>query len=160
MEAEATELREGQIFRWRWADEEKHHEGQRVGGSYHCKSQIAIVKNGRLLDTYWSDGGEEALDPSKVILTPWCDISWPTISRHDVPLYDAADIADTRHPNSSNAPIYLRPGAQRSPAAILAELDHRKELAESDMRVAQSRLERYEEMRALVAAGKLDQVWI
>ena len=66
-----TEIKDGDIFRWKYTDEKPgdNHPWQR----YHCKSQIAIAKDGRLMDTYWSGHSDhwweydEALE--KLVLT-------------------------------------------------------------------------------------------
>jgi len=146
---EVGKLKDGQIYRWRYRDED--------GRSYWCKSRIAIVKNGELFDTYWSDYSTP-VRADEVVLTFIGDRSWPAIRPHQVPYYDGSDIADTRHSNSMSAAIYLRPGAARSAAAITAALDHAEEAANSDLRMAQWRLERLQEQRALLEAGRLDEV--
>lgn len=154
-------LVEGQIYRWRWIDDARHQNGLRSWGTYHCRSQIAVVKDGRLVDTYWFGGGTDSvLDPSKVELTFFADERWPQISEWQVPYYDAADVRDTRHPNNSRAPIYLRIGAQRSAVRILEEIEYRESRAHSAIRSAESSLELLAEARALLDAGKIDEVML
>jgi len=154
-------LIDGQIYRWRWIDDARHQDGQHPWGTYHCRSQIAVVKNGRLVDTYWFDGGTDSvLDPSKVKLTFFADERWPQISEWQVPYYDSADVRDTRHPNNSRAPIYLRIGAQRSAARILEEIEYRESKAHSAIRSAKSSLELLAEARALLDIGKIDEVML
>ncbi|MGA0564127.1 hypothetical protein ACO2RV_16910 [Ancylobacter sp. VNQ12] len=143
------DLQDGQIYRWQY-----HHE---AGRTYWCKSRIAIVQNGRLYDTYWGYG-PDPLDPADVKLTLLCDQSWPKINAWQVAYYARSDVVDTRHSNSMSAAIYLRPGAVRSAAAITAALEHAEETANSDLRMAQWRLERLQEQRALLQAGRLDEV--
>lgn len=155
-----ADLFDGQIYRWRWADDEKHKAGQREWSSYHCKSQIAEVKNGALVDTYWFGGSDSSyLDPSQVTLTLVADVSWPTLIDGEQSLYDPKDVVDTRHANNSRAPIYLRPGATRNADAVLAELDRRQERAESEIRMATWRIEKIAKDRQLVAEGKLGEVY-
>jgi hypothetical protein len=48
-------LQEGDIYRWSYRDPNTDN---RSYGSYHCCSLIAVVKNGRLRDTYWADAGD------------------------------------------------------------------------------------------------------
>lgn len=152
-------LKDGDIFRWRWRDDARHANGY-PWGSYHCKSQIAAVKNGFLYDTYWSSF-DNVLSQDEVLLTHQCNSNeWSVIPSYQRVYYDDADIVDTRHPNNSSAPIYLRPGAKRSAEAISAQLAHKKERAEGDIRHAKWDLERVAEAEALVAAGKLDEVYL
>ena len=154
-------LIDGQIYRWRWADAARHQDGLHPWGTYHCRSQIAVVKDGCLVDTYWFGGGSEnVIDPSKVELTFFADELWPQISEWQVPYYDAADVRDTRHPNNSRAPIYLRIGAQRSAARILEEIEYRESKARSEIRSAERQIERMMEARGLLDAGKIDEVML
>jgi hypothetical protein len=153
-------LVDGQIYRWRWADEAKDAD-RGPYRSYHCKSCIAIVRNGLLIDTYWyAPGAENAIDPSKVVLTLWADESWPKISQYQAPYYKADDVADTRHANNSSAPIYLRPGAERDAETTLAMIAHREETARSQIRTAEWALENYAAARKLVAEGKINEVML
>jgi hypothetical protein len=153
------ELKDGQIYRWRWADEARHLDGLRSWGSYHCKSKIAIVKGGRLIDTYWSDmSSDRAVHREDVQLTLLCDQSWPTIRKYDLPLYDPADVVDTRHPNDSGAPIYLRPGAVKSAARMLDQIEYLEDQAKGEIRSAQWQLERMAKYRDHIDAGRLDEV--
>jgi hypothetical protein len=154
----ATELVDGQIYRWRWKDEARDRDNAPYR-SYHCKSQIAIVRNGRLYDTFWSTPSyEHEVDADAVTLTHYADESWPTISEWDLPYYASDDVASMRHSNNSGALIYLRPGATKNAERIRAEIDWRIEKAESEIRSAQSALERLAEAKALLADGRVDEV--
>jgi len=132
-----TELKDGQIYRWRWADKERDADNAPYR-SYHCKSQIAVVKNGRLVDTFWFGGSDNSvLNPEDVVLTLFADESWKVISPYQIRYYDADDIADTRHSNNGNAPVYLRPGAMRSHGAIAQEIERLEEQVRSQIRSAE-----------------------
>lgn len=150
------DIKDGQIYRWRWADKERGVDNAPYR-SYHCKSQIAVVKNGRLYDTFWSSY-DDWLERGKVDLTLLCDESWTRISDYQIPLYDRQDIADTRHSNDHRAPIYLRPGAMKSAASILEEITYREEKAQGDIRHAKWALEKLAADRKLIAEGKIDEV--
>ena len=150
--AAVGDLIEGQIWRWRYKEDDR---------SYWCKSRIAVVKNGRLIDTYWSNlSSEHEVRVADVDLTFLCDQTWPEIRAWEAAYYDAADIADTRHANNSRASVYLRPGAQRSAAAILSEIEQREETAHSEISMAQSCLQQMTKARDLIAANKLSEVWL
>jgi len=153
-----SELIDGQVYRWKWRDKKLDADCAPYR-SYHCKSQIAVVNRGRLIDTFWGDmSSERAIDPAEVELTLWCDESWPKIRDYEIPYYDRADIADTRHSNGGREPIYLRPGASKSPAAIMAEIEARECKARDEIRWAERCLERLAAARALLSEGKIDEV--
>lgn len=151
----APELKDGQIYRWHWK------EGEQIGAlePYWCKSRIAIVKDGKLLDTYWS-GDRHSVDVSRVDLAFMGDQNWPQLRPGEELRYDRADICDMRHANSSHAPIYVRPGAKLNKAAMLVVLDQREADARSDIRMAEWRLEEIAKKRALLDADKLDEVML
>jgi hypothetical protein len=151
----SDELKDGQIYRWRW----RENPGADERFSYWCKSQLAIVRGGRLYDTYWSTPSyEHEVDPNKVELTFFADQSWDTITEWEVAYYNDEDVADTRHANSSRAPIYLKPGAVRSEAAILETIQSAEERAAGEIKHSQWLLERMAEARKLVAEGRLNEV--
>lgn len=133
-----TELVDGQVYRWRWADPVKDADSAPYR-SYHCKSQIAVVRNGQLIDTFWSFGATDnsVLRPEDVVLTLVAYESWPLLSPYEVRYYDPADYADTRHSNDSRAPIYKRPGAMRSHGAIAQEIEYLEEIVRSQIRSAE-----------------------
>jgi hypothetical protein len=148
--AASCKLQDGQIYRWTHRDPSR---------SYWCKSRIAVVKSGRLLDTYWHDlHSEDPIRAEEVDLTLLCDQSWPTIRDWEIEYYDACDVVDTRHSNNSSAPVYLRPGAQKSPTAILVAIEAREREANSEIRMAEDRLKRLAKARALLTAGNIQEI--
>ena len=93
-------MRDGDIYRWLWKDEAKRNDFGGFG-AYHCYSQIAVAKAGRLFDTYWSDHSK-SLDPDQIELTLLGNSNEMTeIRQYDICYYDRADIVDTRHSNNS-----------------------------------------------------------
>jgi hypothetical protein len=151
-------LTDGQIYRWRWADEKRDADCAPYR-SYHCKSQIAVVKNGRLVDTFWFGGGDNStLNPFEVVLTPFADEAWPKISEYQVRYYGREDVADTRHSNNSHAPIYLRPGAVRSADRIAEEIEWLERTALQEIRSAENSLEWIRGEKAKLESGDLEGV--
>lgn len=147
-----AELIDGQIYRWRWADTYR---------SYHCKSQIAVVKNGLLIDTYWFGAtSDNAIDPSEVELTFYAEESWPTISPDSARYYDPEDVRSMAHPNNSRATVYLRPGATKSLDAIYREITRQVEEAQGEIRGATWKLERMAIARQRAIDGELDKVML
>lgn len=112
-----TDLREGNIYHWRWADPAKDSDCGPYR-SYHCYSQMAVVTNGQLVDTYWHcSGGDSVLDPEAVTLTLLGNVNeLVEIQRHDLPYYRHEDIVDMRHSNNLRGPIYRRREAKRDAA--------------------------------------------
>jgi hypothetical protein len=157
--SDVIELVDGQIYRWQWRDETRHKDGLRDWGTYHCKSRIAVVRNGMLIDTYWYGFSPEyAIKVEAVKLTFYGDESWPTLYPGNERYYDRADICDMRHANYSSAPIYLRPGAQRKDVAVFQVIEELEAEAERLTRDAASKMKRAAEARDLLAQGKLDEV--
>lgn len=149
-------LKDGQIYRWRWADAKRDADCAPYR-SYRCMSRIAVVRNGRLFDTYWADLSKE-VRVDEVLLTLFADESWPTISQHQVRYYAREDVADTRHPNNSSAKIYLRPGAVRSAEAIAGEIRWLEEIALGQIRSAEHSLRWICEEKAKLENGDLNGV--
>lgn len=146
------DLSDGQIYRWRWTD---------PGRSYHCKSRIAVVKNGLLIDTYWfGETSDHAIDPAEVELTFYADKSWPTISEGGAPYYDPTDVRSMAHANNSRAIVYLRPGATKNADAIYSEITRQVERAQSEIRSATWTIERMAVARQRMIDGEIDRVML
>ncbi|MGV8950109.1 MAG: hypothetical protein ACOH2M_03325 [Cypionkella sp.] len=153
-----VELKDGQIYRWRWSDAARDADGGPYR-SYHCKSQIAVVHGGTLIDTFWSTlSSEYALNPHKVDLTFFADQSWPKIFAGDERFYAPDDVADTRHSNNSSAPVYLKPGATRNAEAIRKLLLRRMDDADRQIKSALWSIEQIGRMGQLLTDGRLDEV--
>lgn len=154
-------MRDGDIYRWRWADEARDAD-RGPYRSYHCKSQIALRLAGRLYDTYWSSTGcDDVLCQDDVVLTflgNCCDMQ--PINEGDLRYYRAEDVVDTRHPNNSNAPIYLKNGAKRDAEAMREFVRRRSEDAERAIEIAQETIERMEEAAKQIDAGNLDNIYL
>lgn len=154
-----TDLREGDIYRWRWADQKRDADCGPFR-SYHCKSQIAIVENGHLRDTFWSGGGSDGwLDPTQVILTFWANLAdLNEISKHEAVYYRHEDVVDLRHSNNSRGPVYLRKGAERDAGTMLALIEDRLDKNRRDIEWAQRHIEQLTKDAEKVRAGKLNEV--
>lgn len=154
------ELREGDIYRWQWNRPDKDIDFGNYG-SYHCCSQLAVFRNGRLTDTFWYGGDNKVLDPAKVKLTflgNTADLD--EIRSYDVAYYRREDIVDMRHSNNSSGPIYRRKGAQRDAATMLELIEHRLECSHREIEFAQRRIEQLTKDAEKVRAGKLNEVYL
>lgn len=161
MDAETITLREGDVYLWGYLEPGD----DRAYGRYHCCSCFAVVKNGRLRDTYWaiqnsfgSDGRSFGVDDlPKLELRRLGNLSdLERKQEYEEDYYDDADIVDLNHANSSRGNFYLRKGAKRSPAKMLRSARRMLEKAESDARMAADRAERLRSAIAEIKAGKTD----
>ncbi len=151
-------MREGDIYRWRWADDalDRDHGPYRA---YHCFSQRAVVENGLLRDTFWSATGKTRLDPDTVILTLVGNSNDMTkIRESEARYYRGKDVVNMRHSNDSRAPIYLQPGAEKDRDTMLEYIRRERDQADSDARFAASKIERMDGLEKMVIAGNLDDV--
>ena len=153
------EFRNGDVFTWKYKPEEEDRRyNSGVHTAYWCKSRIAIVKDGQLIDTYWHGGGDSSvLDIDQIELEFQCNANEATrINRWERNYYRPEDVMDMSHPNNSGAPVYLKADAKRDPDIMRDFFRHKIECAESDVRMAQSRADEYRNALADVETGRVD----
>lgn len=152
-------LREGDIYRWSYREPSD----DRQYGRYHCCSQIAVVKNGRLCDTYWSFGSDgrsfgvgelERLNLTR--LGNFAELIKAPAWQADY--YDVADIVNLNHSNSSNDNFYLRVGAVRSAKKMLESAQRKLERLQSDKRTAEWGIKRITAAIAQIEGGETEGV--
>lgn len=106
-------MTEGDVYFWSWKD------GARIGESspYHCWSQIAVVgPDGRLRDTFWSDSSDKLVPLEHAEITFRGNTrEMKKIPAYEAQFYHSDDVVDMRHSNNRGAPVYVVPGAKRSP---------------------------------------------
>lgn len=153
-------MKEGDIYSWRWRDDDRHADCAPYR-SYHCKSRLAVVRNGTLFDTYWFGYDQNSmLRPDDVILTLLGNASdMSKIRSWDVAYYKPADVVDMRHSNNSSGPIYLKSGATRDRNAMLTTAVARREEAISQRDSAAREIERMDEIVKLIEINALDKVY-
>ena len=156
-----VEYHDGDIFRWRWRDDARDSD-RGAYRAYHCKSQIAIAKDGRLYDTYWAfPSYEHELDPAEIILTFEGNPETMTAIRPgSIPYYRPEDILDTRHSNHSGAAVYLRAGATKDPVQMRTYLEARAAQFASDANLAKRRFEEVVKQIEMVDRGELESVYL
>lgn len=157
----AREMREGDIYRWRWADEKLDADCGPFR-SYHCKSQIAVFENGHLSDTYWSTGGSDSwLNPETVKLEFWANVNdLIEVSKYEIVHYRREDIVDLRHANNSRGPVYLKKGAARDAATMLNVIEEKLDAARREIDWANHRIEKLTQDAEKVRSGKLSEVFL
>jgi hypothetical protein len=150
-------MHEGDIYFWRYLDEDGRG-GVGPYGCYHCWSQKAVFRDGRLFDTYWGDSSK-VVNPDVVELTLKGNLADLTeISHYQAEFYNPRDIVDMRHANNSRGPVYRRNGASRCVKTIRDHLDGKISEAQSEIRMAQSRLDHYANQAEKIARGEIDEV--
>lgn len=142
-------LQERDVYRWAYRDPKTN---SAPWGDYHCCSRIAVVRSGRLYDTYWVGGDNRSFgldDLPRLELKRLGNLSeWEVHMEYDADYYDDADIVDLNHSNSPRGNFYIRKGATRSKAKILETARARLEQALSDERTA---ARRSDELRAIIS---------
>lgn len=153
-------LTDGYIYFWRYTEERDAAIRKHRHDPYWCKSRIAIVRNGLLIDTYWSDQtSDRAIGPDEVDADfKGNEATLRKINHWETDYYEPDDIIDTRHANHSGAPVYVKSDAARSKARILEHLAYKRERAESAIRSANWDIERIDKTIADVTAGNLECV--
>lgn len=154
-------MKDGDIYCWRYKDEIAKG-GCGSWGAYHCKSQRARVRNGQLFDTYWSSPSDGSwLNPEEIDLEYLGNENeLQEIPSSKVAYYDRSDVIDMRHMNNTRDKVYIKPGTKLSADAMMSHAKAKLEDAESDIRVAESRAERYREVITQIENGDLEKVFL
>lgn len=153
------QIKEGDVFRWRYREPGD----DRSYGRYHCCSLIAVMKDGRLSDTYWGGRSDDrSFGPDELPLIELTHLgNFSDLERAGewmADYYEAADIVDLNHANSSRNNFYLRKGAKRSATKMLEMARHKLERSESEEKTAARRASDYRAAIAKIEAGEIDDV--
>jgi hypothetical protein len=153
----AEKFREGDIFTWRYKEDvEKSRHNCGVNTAYWCKSQIAVVRNGHLVDTYWGLSNDGSyLNRDEIVLT---FLGNPADMEKIYPgervFYRDEDIVDMSHPNNSGAPIYAK--ASRNADVMKAYYTYQIERTENEIEWATRRIKECRNAISQLEAGKTD----
>ena len=154
MDAETITLRDGDVYRWRYK-EPSDRDGE--WGRYHCCSRIAVFKDGRLWDTYWSSGSDNRSfgppDWPKLELTLLGNFADFETATDDLSFYAEADVMNLSHANSSRGNLYIRKGATRCAEAMLSAARERLRRAEYEQQGAEDRAEKLRSAITKIEAG-------
>lgn len=123
MSHDINHFQEGDIYRWSWNDEmlKKLDHKNSAGTLYWCCSRIGVVKDGFLIDTYWSAGSQH----NKVFTREECEqklviqfvanfSDLVNVQASDRAYYLDSDCIDLNHPNSSRGNFYIQKDAIKS----------------------------------------------
>lgn len=152
--APKTLLKEGDIFRWRWTDEIAAKRQKDCGSTvYWCMSQIAVCKDGKLVDTFWgSSGSNYTLDMDRVVVTFLGNPSeMKVIPEAERVFYKPEDVVNMNHANNSRAPVYAK--GERDPEIMKQYFQYKRDRFESDARFSLSRCEDCRQAIAAIEAG-------
>jgi len=158
-------MMDGDIFRWKYKDEKV---GDRsVYGRYHCKSQIAIAKNGWLIDTFWRGSGDATARTYAEAQRDW-DLTFLAnmsalrcVPEYMADYYADADIVDLNHSNSSRGNFYVRKDAKRCKEKMLAALVAKIAEKEREASWAQRQLIETREKHAAIESGAdVDEIYL
>lgn len=150
-------LREGDVYRWSYREPGD----DRNYGRYHCCSRIAVVRGGRLRDTFWSYGGDGRSfgldDLPKLELTFLANMAdLELVEEYRADYYDDSDIIDLNHSNSTRGNFFLRKGAKRSASKMLTVAKKKLEQADSAERMAKLRIKELRATIAKIEAGEIE----
>lgn len=165
MTTETIEIKEGDIFRWRYRDEKPEELGPYR--RYHCRSQIAVARDGLLVDTFWCGFQDNANWPyavaaAKLELTYIGNFSdLDCHAEYMGQYFDDADCVNLNHSNSTKGNFYIRKGAKRSEAKMREVIAAEIEKEAAAIRVARSHIECLQDELAKIDGGTpLDQIYL
>jgi hypothetical protein len=124
-------IKDGDVFHWSYLREVKHGDY-----SYWCKSQIAIAKDGLLVDTYCDSSAHWSYEdaPKKLDLTFLGNLAdLVNVPEYNREYYADSDIVNLNHANSSRGNFYIRRGAQRSKEKMLETAHYKMEKAQKEL---------------------------
>lgn len=155
-------MRDGDIYRWRYKPEiEKANGGRGEWGAYHCKSQMAVVHGGLLIDTFWGDmSSDSAVDPDRVEITLLGNKNDMRELNDQEDFYDPDDLIIMRHSNNSRAKTLVKPDATRSPDMIRKVLNQKRGDAERELMSAARELERLALAKDKLERGEIADLYI
>jgi hypothetical protein len=151
--------RDGDIFRWRWTDAEYARRAKECGSTvYWCMSNIAICKDGELVDTYWhSIGSNYRLDLDRVVVTFLGNpADMKRIPDYERVFYKFDDVVNLAHANNSHAPVYAK--GPRDPETMQLYFQNEIEKRESNIRMDKQRIEEFKNALAKIEAGQIEEV--
>lgn len=145
MEAQTT-FKDGDIFRWRWKDHSR---------SMHCKSGIAVAKGGHLHDTFWGDfHSREWVDLDQVTVEfQGNPADMRAIPKWEAVFYRYQDLVNMNHSNNSDAPVYVKVGAERCPVVMREYYESKKSEAERQARSSQDRMAECDVLLVRISTG-------
>lgn len=153
----AENMKEGDIFRWRWTPAEYSRRQKQCGSTvYWCMSQIAIFQDGRLRDTYWGGGSDSTytLDLERTEITFLGNPADMTqISEGYRVFYKPEEVVDLNHANNSRAAVYVK--GERDPETMRQYYREQGERFQREEKMAQERMADCRNAIAAIDRGEL-----
>lgn len=158
-------LNEGDVYQWRYTDAviAKRQDSVRVGTLYWCEDRQAVVRDGKLVDTYWAGyrlgrGSEEHVkNPADVELTFICNLAdVRRIAPHEVKNYDAADVFDLSYQYGCYKHFVVKADATPSREAKLAWIRAKRTEVKREIDSHIRHLESLSRQEAALEAGNVE----
>lgn len=152
-----TTLKNGDIYFWRYKDTSNYN-----SDPYWCRSQKAIVRDGKLYDTYWhSFSDRKVINPDEAELTYKGNIDeLEEISSWDAKYYDSSVLVDMRHSNSSSERVYVKAGSTRSLEKVFLLIEESKQFYEDRIKSSKWSIEYLEVLEDKIANGEYENIHI
>ena len=141
-------LREGDIYKWYFKNDAEYRRNN-PSTAYWCMDNLCVVKDGKLVDTYWDgvhlnkfSSGSAILDPEKVDLEFVCNLNdVEFIKEYQIENYDK--VYDLSYQKGYYKLFAIDKGAQVSKKALRAK--YLRELEEAEYRKLRAEwdIERY-----------------
>lgn len=150
-------MKDGDIYIWRFKLE-AFSKRDKFGSPYHCMSLIAVAKDGRLYDTFWTTTHDAyCLDMDDCEITfQGNPAAMKQIASYDAIFYRPEDLVDMRHSNSSRELVYAKPGTSRNQTIMREYYESRIDDSQREIRWAASRIDECNAILAKIASGETD----
>jgi hypothetical protein len=159
-EQTAVAMREGDIFRWRYKPERSEQIKRYSHDPYWAKSCIAVVHDGRLVDTFWGGYGSDAASWDAWEAARDLDLTYvgnfDELTRVDEwkrEYYADKDCVCLNHSNSPKGNFYIRKGAKRNAAKMRETAEYKLQRAKDAMESARRDIERFEAILDRIDGG-------
>lgn len=156
-----TQLKDGDIFHWRYKPERIESMKRFTCDPYWAKSCIAVVRNGCLEDTFWHGSDNARWTPDEADRDLELTYLGNFAGLTKVPewlrdYYDDVDCVNLNHSNSPKGNFYIRNGACRSVRKMLEVANYKLEQAKSAVSSAERDVQRMENAIRELQGGTCD----
>ena len=146
---ECVSLREGDVYKWYYKNDAEYRAKCVGGTAYWCMDNLCVVKDGKLVDTYWDgvhlnkfSSGSAILDPEKVDLEFVCNLNdVEFIKEYQIEDYDK--VYNLSYQKGCYKVFAIDKGSQVSNKALRVKYSKLLEQAEYQKRSAEWDIERY-----------------
>ena len=133
------DLREGNVYRFSYSEAEREKANKGWSGSlHHCFDGTVVVRNGRLVDTYWDSSNQgRVVTPEQGTLTFVCNLNEVRkVAEYETLQYDEADVFDLRYNHGCIKGWMVRNDAKPSAKRMLDEVRKKLNAVEKELQRA------------------------